>query len=517
MNLNKITALYCRLSREDEKVEISGSIETQKEYIKRYARDNKLFNIKYYIDDGYSGTTFDRPGFQELLKDIYNGLVSTVITKDLSRLGRDYLQVGYYTEHYFPLNDIRYIAINDSVDTDNSDNELAPFRNIMNEWYARDISKKIRSAYKTKALNGEFTGAYAPYGYDKDPKDKHHLIMNQEQALIVKKIFNLYLQDLSPYKIAKTLKNDKVLTPRAYLNQKTKTYNLENTIKYPYDWANRTITQILNNEVYIGNVVCNKNQTINYKSKLLKRNPEDKWIISTNKHASIIDISVFNKVQEKLLINKKMPRVEHANIFKGKLRCSTCGATLALSIRGERKSYGSFACVTFRRYGKERCSMHYITYEKVKELITSQINLINKLASKNKLRFPVYKGYELEINNVQQRQNEVQKIIKRLYEDFLLGKITEEKYNILDETYDSERKELILKIKEYQIKSNELRAREQKYLDFVEKIKKYEKIFELTREVIEDLTDKVVIFEKEPDETERKIEIFYKEVGIIKV
>ena len=264
MNTNKVTALYCRPSREDEKVETSGSIETQKEILKRYAFDNNLLNTKYYIDDGYSGTNFDRPGFQELRKDIENTLVSVVITKDLSRLGRDYLQTGYYIEHYFPLNDVRFIAINDNVDSSKENNELTPFKNIMNEWYAKDISKKVRSAYRSKALKGDFTGAYAPYGYDKDPNSNNKLVVNSEQALIVKKIFELYLNDVSPYKIGKILKQDKVLSPRADLNNKTGTYNSSSVEKYPYDWSNRTIMQILKNEEYVGSIVCNKNQTRNY-------------------------------------------------------------------------------------------------------------------------------------------------------------------------------------------------------------------------------------------------------------
>ncbi|WP_168169797.1 recombinase family protein, partial [Candidatus Izimaplasma bacterium ZiA1] len=206
----KITALYCRISREDELITDSSSIETQKAYLTRYTNKNKYYNTRFYIDDGYSGTNFERPGFLELKSDIENELVRTVITKDLSRLGRDYLMTGYYIEHYFPSNDVRFIAINDQVDTLTSDNDFAPFRNIMNEWYARDISKKIRSAYKTKALNGEFTGAYPPYGYDKNPDNKHELVINSKKALIVKQIYNLYLDGTSIYKIARILKESKI-------------------------------------------------------------------------------------------------------------------------------------------------------------------------------------------------------------------------------------------------------------------------------------------------------------------
>ena len=250
MKTNKITALYCRISREDELIQESSSIETQKAYLSRYANSNKFYNIRYYIDDGYSGSNFDRPGFMELKKDIESQLVSIVITKDLSRLGRDYLTTGYYIEHYFPVNNVRYIAVNDQVDTEKEDNDFAPFRNIMNEWYARDISKKIRSAYKTKALNGEFTGPYPSYGYNKDLKDKHKLIINKKQAEVVRLIYKLYLKGVTVYKISKVLKDRKILTPRAELHKKYGVYITENVKKYPYDWATQSILSVLKNKVY---------------------------------------------------------------------------------------------------------------------------------------------------------------------------------------------------------------------------------------------------------------------------
>jgi DNA invertase Pin-like site-specific DNA recombinase len=271
METNKITALYCRISREDELIKESSSIETQKAYLKRHANQNKYYNTRYYIDDGFSGTNFERPGFISLKNDIENDLVSIVITKDLSRLGRDYLTTGYYIEHYFPLYGVRYLAINDQVDTSKNDNDLAPFRNIMNEWYARDISKKIRSAYKTKALNGEFTGAYPPYGYDKNPKNKHQLIVNTRKAEIVKQIYTLYLEGISIYKISRIMKESKILTPRADLYRNYGTYESRHTKKYPYEWAPQTVMNILLNEVYIGTIICNKNQTRTFKTKQLKR------------------------------------------------------------------------------------------------------------------------------------------------------------------------------------------------------------------------------------------------------
>ena len=308
METNKITALYCRISREDDLSDISSSIETQKAYLQRYANQNKYYNTRFYVDDGYSGANFDRPGFVNLASDIENNLIGMVLTKDLSRLGRDYLTTGYYMEHYFPLHKVRYIAINDQVDTDKKDNDFAPFRNIMNEWYARDISNKIRSAYKTKALNGEFTGPYTPYGYDKDPNDKHKLIINHRQSKIVRRIYQLYLEETSLYKISKILKQDKVLTPRADLNKSQGVYVSIQIEKYPFDWAIQSLLGILNNEVYIGNIVCNKHQTSSFKSKKLRQNPKSEWIVSLNMHEPIIDREQFIRVQQLMLVKKKTPQ-----------------------------------------------------------------------------------------------------------------------------------------------------------------------------------------------------------------
>ena len=213
----KITALYCRLSRDDDYHGDSASIQTQKQMLEQYAKQNLFNHTKFYIDDGYSGTSFERPGFQDLLRDIDKGKVGTIIIKDLSRLGRDYLKTGYYLENYFPENKVRFIAVNDSVDSNKEHQEFTPFRNIMNEWYAKDISKKIKSAYHTKALEGKFTGPFAPYGYMKDPNNKHQLLINPETGPVVKRIFELARSGLTTFKISVILNKDKILKPRAQI------------------------------------------------------------------------------------------------------------------------------------------------------------------------------------------------------------------------------------------------------------------------------------------------------------
>jgi DNA invertase Pin-like site-specific DNA recombinase/uncharacterized protein YlaI len=524
METSKITALYCRISREDELITESSSIETQKAYLKRYANQNKYFNTRYYIDDGFSGTNFERPGFIKLKKDIENGSVSVVITKDLSRLGRDYLTTGYYIEHYFPLYEVRYIAINDQVDTINNDNDFAPFKNIMNEWYARDISKKIRSAYKTKALNGDFTGAYPSYGYDKNPDNKHQLIINANKAKVVKRIFDLYLSGISIYKISRILKESRILTPRADLNKSNGSYESIHTKEYPYEWAPRTIMNILLNEVYIGNIVCNKNQTKTFKSKQLKRNPISEWIISEKKHESIIDKETFSKVQEMIAKTKRLPRTPRINIFNGKVRCNKCGKTLALSVRNDRSIYGSLSCSTYRRYGKERCTSHYITYDYLVEYIKSKINNLINLAkhgediftSKVIKKTSLIKGKEYLENQHQKlliRQKDITILVKKMFEKYINDKITENKFYELDNIYDLEKQEVKEKINNIERKIDTINLRVNEISKFYQMISKYDEIKNLTREDIVKLIDKVIVKEQKGSSKKRLVEVHYKLIG----
>jgi DNA invertase Pin-like site-specific DNA recombinase len=525
IDMNKIiTALYCRISREDELITDSSSIETQKAYLTRYANQNKYFNTRFYIDDGYSGTNFERPGFLELKSDIENELVKLVITKVLSRLGRDYLMTGYYIEHYFPSNNVRFIAINDQVDTLKSDNDFAPFRNIMNEWYARDISKKIRSAYKTKALNGEFTGAYPPYGYDKNPNNKHQLVINNQKALIVRQIYDLYLDGTSIYKIARILKGNKVYTPRTDLYKTQGAYESEHVKKYPYEWAPQTVMSILMNEVYIGTIICNKHQTKTFKTKELKRNPESKWIKSKNKHKPIIKESIFKIVQQIILKNKRLPRTPHINIFKGKVRCNNCGKTLSLSMRNDRTVYGSLSCSTYRRYGKEKCSSHYITYDYLVEHITIRINELIELSKLGEKRFTdkiirktsLIKSKELlgsELRKLLKRQEDITILVKKMFEKYINDKITESKFYELDTIYDLEKQEIQESIKLIEDEINKINLQINDISTFYMMISKYNEIKDLTREDIVKLIDRIIIEERKGSNKKRLVEVYFKLIG----
>ena len=349
----------------------------------QYAKKNHFPNIEYYVDDGYSGTNFERPDFQRLMNDIKDGKVGIVITKDLSRLGRDYLKTGYLLEDFFPSNNVRFIAINDDVDTDKGINDFTPFKNIMNEWYAKDISKKIRSARKTKALNGDFVASYAPYGYKKDPKDKHKLIIDEEVVDVVKKIFQLACEGRSAKQICTVLRNEQILKPRAKILRDTGKYYCELFEAHPYDWSPTTIQSMIRNKEYLGHIVSNKNGKISYKTKKLLAKPEEEWIIKYNTHEPIIDEETFKIANEKMCIKRRPNMKKERNIFSGILRCADCGK--ALSLYGTHRRVDAFCCVTYRSFGRTYCSAHYTRYDFLYKAVLNDIReKINKILEDKK-------------------------------------------------------------------------------------------------------------------------------------
>lgn len=374
-NNHRITALYCRLSRDDDYHGDSSSIQTQKQMLQQYAIQNQFHHTKFYIDDGYSGTSFERPVFQDLISDMEKDKVGIIITKDLSRLGRDYLKTGYYLENYFQEYKLRFIAVNDSVDSSKEHQEFTPFRNIMNEWYAKDISKKIKSAYKTKVLEGKFTGPFAPYGYMKNPNNKHQLLINPETSPTVRRIFELARSGLTTFKISMILKKDNILKPRAQIIKDHGKYVIDKFVKYPYDWSSRNVYAILTNIEYLGHLVCNRNTSKSFKDRTLVNVPKEDWIIIKNTHEALIDEETFELIQPMIAVKRKaIKETKTHQIFVGLLRCPDCGKTLAFSRIDDRNSFGSYACTTYRRFGKAYCSMHYISYEKLYDIILKDIN-----------------------------------------------------------------------------------------------------------------------------------------------
>lgn len=486
---HKITALYCRLSRDDDYNGDSSSIQTQKQMLELFASQNHFQNTKLYIDDGYSGTTFERPGFQELISDIEKGLIQLIVTKDLSRLGRDYLKTGYYLENYFPNHKVRFIAINDSVDSSKEHQEFTPFRNIMNEWYAKDISKKIRSAYHTRALEGKFTGPFAPYGYMKDPNNKHKLIVNPETGPIVKKIFELAKSGLTTFKIAMGLKNESILKPRAQIIKDYGKYVTGNFVKYPHDWSNRTIYSMLTNMEYLGHLVSNKNRSKSFKDRTLINVDKADWIIVKNTHEALIDEETFNIIQLMIAVKRKAVKETKVNqIFIGLLRCPKCQKTLSFSRTQSRNSFGTFACSTYRKFGKKYCTMHYITYESLYQAVLNDINkhLVQANLNEQELLSIIMKqystkqrndleGYKKDLKKHKERFNEIDIIVQNLYEDKIKGSLNERRFIVMMKSYEEQQKELKLKIDHHEGEIETFNEKKDDTNRFMGIIRKYKK------------------------------------------
>ena len=341
--------LLCRLSRDDGGDAESNSITTQRQMLRRYAKEQGFQVYDEYIDDGISGTTMDRPGFQRMVRDIEDGKIGIVLCKDLSRLGRNNALVAYYTEIFFPDNDIRLIAIGDGIDTAKGDNEIMPFKSVVNEYYARDISRKIRAAYRTKALNGEFTGPYAPYGYRKNPENPRHLIPDDNATQIVKRIFQMAADGVTPFRIAAQLSREHIPTPNNYFADQGMKVKRP---KYP-EWSKTTVLQILHNRTYLGHLICLKQTTKSFKNKKTVYLPEDKWVVTENTHEPIIDQYTFDIAQKIAHVKKREGKPLMENIFSGLLKCSTCGGGLGLACR-EENMYGQYNCNLYRRGTKDK-------------------------------------------------------------------------------------------------------------------------------------------------------------------
>jgi len=372
---NEIAALYCRLSRDDETEGYSSSILSQKQILSQYAKQQGMTETEFFIDDGYSGTNFDRPGWQALMTRIENGEVSAIICKDSSRMARNYLQAGLYRE-MFHEKGIRLICVNDGIDTARGEDDFTPFREIMSEWYARDCSKKVKAGYRAKALSGQYTGPYAPYGYMKSPDDKHKLIPHPETADVVKRIYQMAVSGMSPMQIGTALRRDKILKPRAYTNKETGgKYANDKDVKYPYDWSPKTLTQIIQNQANLGHLVFNKFTTLSFKSRKIIANDESEWIIAKNTHEPLVDEYTFAQAQ-KVTVVKRRTWTGEPHIFSGLLRCPDCGKAMHYLTRPERTYSASFSCNTYSRYGKEYCSMHYIRYEDLYDIVLNYISAV---------------------------------------------------------------------------------------------------------------------------------------------
>lgn len=504
-------AMYIRLSREDGDKEESSSVTNQRNIITRFINENDNFIIvDEYVDDGYTGTNFNRPAFQRMIKDIEKGKINTVITKDLSRLGRDYIDTGRYVQRYFPENRVRYIALLDGIDTleDAGMNDIAPFKSVINDMYVKDISKKITSALKERKTAGNFLAVTAPYGYKKNPENKYQLVINEEEAKVVRYIFRLYLQGNGLTKIAKILTEKEIPVPGISRNigttRKTKLYNC---------WKQTTISRILKNPVYIGNLEQFKRKKVNYKSKKRVSVPKEDRVICYNTHEPIIKKEDFDEVQKIITENKAFSKsTKHDYLFKGFLYCADCGAKLYLTYSDYAyKKYGEYryttVCYTYSKYYNQ-CSRHSnsipilenILIENIKKVCNAYLNrdlekeLIEMVEKENKKNV-LEQEYNKKIDNIETKIEDLNLCIRNLYMDKVKNVITEKDYIELSKNFTQERDKLINE-KEELLKLSTNLKNDNNNKEEIEKVaKEFVSLKKPTKELLSRLIDKVTISE----------------------
>lgn len=519
---DKITALYCRLSQDDMVDGESNSITNQKLILKKYADDNGFRNTVFYVDDGISGTTFERDGFKEMMNDVENGKVGIVITKDLSRLGRDYLKTGEYVEIIFPDYDVRYIAINDNVDTFKGDNEFMAFKNIFNDWYARDCSKKIIAVFKAKGQSGKHL-CPPIYGYRKSDTDKDLWVIDEVAADVVRKIYRLCIDGYGPVQIARILTEQGIPTPTAYAISQGKNPNNKNARLHR--WGANTICHILEKPEYIGHTVNFRTHMKSYKVHKIVYNPEEDFMIFENTHEPIVTKQEFELVQE-LRKNKRRPqKSDVVNPFAGIVYCAECGERMYLSRRkNERPEQEHMRCSTYAKE-QDKCSVHYIRTCVLNEIVLGELN---KLLATVKADEDDYLQTAMN-NSVQKKSSEItkakktvkqaekriaelDKLFTRLYEDNVLGKLSDERFTMMSTAYEEEQQKLKATVSELTALIDASEKKSSDVTAFLEIVRKYEHITRLTPEIMHELIEKIVVHEADKSSGKRvqQIDIYYR-------
>ena len=532
---NRITALYERLSRDDEMQGESNSITNQKKYLEDYAVQHGFGNIQHFSDDGYSGTNFNRPAFNSLLTEIEAGRVGTVIVKDMSRFGRNYLQVGFYTEMMFPKKNVRFIAVNNGVDSANpADNDFTPFLNIMNEWYAKDTSKKIKAVFKAKMRDGKRVSGAVPYGYYRKPEDKQTLYVDEASASVVRRIFQLACDGMGATAIADTLSEDKILIPSAYARQNHPEDCQCTNYHDPYTWNATTVGYILNRREYLGHTVLGKTTRDNFKTKRKRIANEDELLVFYNTHEAIIDQETYDKAQRmRKRVSPRRNSEKPAHRLSGLLYCADCGSRLAYinSKPKDGKIYDSNQAFRCSRYHNKyhSCTGHYIKASTIEMLIYQATKRVSQYVLKDEKEFveQLKAQYELqcekdntddkkELLEAKRRMMDLDDRIKGLYENFTLGRLPERQFNRLMTEYDTEQSNLEQRISELETATERISTKAVQIDKFVRLVKKYRDFEELTTPMLNDFIEKVVIHEAEGGRTKdrtQQVDIYFNFIG----
>lgn len=524
-----VTALYARLSKDDDLVGDSNSIVHQKEILAKYAKEHGFTNIEFYVDDGFSGTNFNRPDFQRMMADAEEGKISTVIVKDMSRFGRDYIMVGYYTEIYFSNLDIRFIAINDNVDSNiQTENDLTPFKNVFNEWYARDTSKKIRAVFKAKGNSGKHLTTNPPFGYKKDPDDKDKWIIDDEAAATVRRIFQMYVDGYRISEIGHKLTEEKVETPILYyMNRGIKT-NARS--EYPEIWDLMSIKYILSQTAYAGHTVNFQTAVKSYKTKKQVNLPRNQWVIFRNTQEAIIDEKTFETVQQMRKAKRARTKYNEPNMFSGLLYCADCGNHLTIQRVARNRKMDNFSCATYRKKKKGLCSCHRILVSDLETIVKEDLQKVCEyvlfhekeftdeyLSGSKRETVKFQAKTKAELKRLYERQEDIGRIIRKLYEDNVNGRITDERFDFLAKSYEDEGNDLKTKIQKLKNALASSVQDEEKLSKFLKVVKSYTKIEELNPEILNSFIEKIYIGETEKYDGRKmqEVEIIYKFVGAI--
>ena len=529
----RFTALYCRLSRDDELQGDSNSIKNQKLILQKYADDNGFRNTRFFVDDGYSGTTFDRPDFQRMIAEMDAGRIGTVIVKDMSRLGRDYLKVGFYTEVAFPEADVRFIAINNGVDSANQqESDLTPFINIFNEFYAKDTSKKIRAVFKAKGQSGKPLCTNPPYGYKKDPDDKTRWIVDDEAAAVVKEIFHLCMSGYGPTQIAKELRKRRIETPAEYgkrVGVNVPSAKLRENDD-PCRWTTSTVVHILERREYTGCTVNFKTYKKSYKSKKQVKNDPSEWAIFEGMHEAIIETEVYDTVQKIRDGRRRQTPMGEMPVLSGMVYCADCGHKL-YQVRGRCLPQSEYmVCATYRKKGKSVCPSHQIRNSVIEQLLLEDLQRVAAYARNHEDEFlrlvtrNSEKALDRELRDCRKEYEQAKAriakldtLIQRIYEDNVEGKISDDRFAKLSGNYETEQAQLQSRVEELQRFLDDAKEKSLNADHFLALVRKYTDIRELDAEIIREFVERINVFqaEKVDGHRQQRIQIIYNCIGAV--
>lgn len=533
MKEKETAAIYCRLSQDDGSVGESGSIQAQKTLLTQYCKEHQIEIGGYYCDDGWSGTNFERPEFKRMLGDIESEKINLVIVKDLSRFGREYAQMGLYIEHYFEEKGVRFISVAENIDSKNGiDNLVLPFTNVINSFYARQASTKTKAAHRARVKSGMSIGSRAPFGYQKDPNDRHHLIVDPPAADVVRDIFQMFADGIGYVRMTKILRERGVLNPQAYFNQNNPDYYKNSDYwRKPFDWHATSVRAILNNPVYMGKVVFGRSKTKGFFDKRRVEATEEEWVVAENTHEPLITQELWDTVHQMMKARRRENGKGEVQPFAGLVKCADCGSSLNVSYDKKHGRYTGFSCWVYKNYGKERCTSHAIGWKTLNQLVLEDIRrnaIIARtntgeymdmlIAAKTEKKKVETDRCRRELKKVDKRIAELSKILTKLYEDAALEKISEERYQAMAPGY--EREQVVLKEKREELTA-EIAHSEEIYENieaFLPVIWKYTNITELTPHILNELIEKIVVHEKvvaEDGSKSQQVDIHYKFIGCV--